>query len=52
LDDLDQLKASIRYAKVPDSYWKSKAKEMLGKVAGKAPDAAIDIAASYLKLGS
>ncbi len=51
IDDLDQLRASLQYAKVPDGYWKSKAKEMVDKMAGKAPEAALDIAASYLKGG-
>ncbi len=52
IDDLDQLRASLQYAKVPEGYWTSKAKEMLDKVAGKAPETALGIATSYLKGGS
>lgn len=49
IHDLEVLRACIRYAKVPEAYWKAKAKEMLGKVAGKTPEIATDIAAKYLQ---
>jgi hypothetical protein len=49
VNDLEVLRACIQYAKVPEAYWKATAKEMLEKVAGKAPDLAADIAAKYLQ---
>lgn len=49
LDDLDELRACLAYAKVPDSYWTAKAKELVDKIANKAPEAAIEVAARYLK---
>jgi hypothetical protein len=49
IHDLDILRACLVYAKVPDSYWKATAKEMLEKIAGKGPEIAIDIAAKYLQ---
>lgn len=49
LDDLDELRACLTYAKVPDSYWKAKAKELIDKIADKAPEAAIEMAARYLQ---
>jgi hypothetical protein len=49
VNDLEVLRACIEYAKVPEAYWKATAKEMLEKVAGKAPQAAIDIAVKYLQ---
>jgi hypothetical protein len=49
IHDLEVLRACIQYAKVPEAYWKAKAKEMLEKVAGKAPEIATDIAAKYLQ---
>jgi hypothetical protein len=49
VNDLDVLRACIQYAKVPESYWRTTAKEMLEKIAGKAPDLATDIAAKYLQ---
>jgi hypothetical protein len=45
---LETLSACIDYARVPDGYWKTKGKELVGAVM-KAPDKAVDIAASYLK---
>jgi len=51
--DLNILKESLKYAHVPESYWKEKAKELVDKVvdtAGeKGTEAAIDIATGYLK---
>lgn len=49
LDDLDELWACLQYAKVPEAYWSIKAKEMLERLAGKAPDLATDLAAKYLQ---
>jgi len=49
MDDLDELRACLQYANVPETYWKAKAKEMLAKTVGKAPDIAIEIAAKYLQ---
>jgi hypothetical protein len=49
VNDLEVLRASVQYAKVPEAYWKAKAKEMLDRIAGKAPEAAIDLAAKYLQ---
>lgn len=49
MDDLDELRACLQYANVPETYWKAKAKEMLAKTVGKAPDVATDIAAKYLQ---
>ena len=49
VNDLEVLRACVQYAKVPEAYWKATAKEMLEKVAGKAPELATDIAAKYLQ---
>lgn len=49
INDLEMLRACIQYAKVPEAYWRAKAKEMLELVTGKAPEIATDIAAKYLQ---
>lgn len=49
LHQLDMLKASFQYAKLPESFWRQKAKELLDKVAKKTGDAAVEVAVSYLK---
>jgi hypothetical protein len=49
LQSLRVLIASLEYARVPESYWKQKGKELLDKIIDKAPDAAIDVVANYLK---
>lgn len=49
MHDLNMLRASLQYAKVPDAFWKQKGKELIEKLAKKSGDAAVDIAASYLK---
>jgi hypothetical protein len=49
VNDLEVLRTCIQYAKVPETYWKATAKEMLEKVAGKGPELATDIAAKYLQ---
>jgi hypothetical protein len=49
MHQLDLLRASLQYAKVPESFWKQKGKELVDKIAKKTGDAAIDVAASYLK---
>ena len=49
LHRLETLSASVEYARVPDSYWKAKGKELVDKVVKVGPDKAAEIAASYLK---
>ena len=49
IQQLRMLLASIQYAKVPESYWKEKGKELVQSIVNKGPDAAIDIATRYLK---
>ncbi len=49
LRDLREIRASIEYACLTDSYWKQKAKDMVDKLADKTPEKALEIAASYLK---
>ncbi len=49
LRELREIEASLEYALLTDSYWKQKAKEMIDKIADKTPEAALDIATSYLK---
>lgn len=49
MHQLDMLKASLEYAKVPEAFWKQKGKELVEKLLKKSGDAAVDVAASYLK---
>jgi hypothetical protein len=49
MHQLDMLRASLEYAKVPEAFWKQKGKELVEKLVKKSGDAAIDVAASYLK---
>ena len=49
LRDLDILEASLQYAKVPEAFWKAKGKELVERLSKKTGEAAITIAASYLK---
>ena len=49
LQNLRVLISSLEYARVPESYWKQKGKELVDKIINKAPDAAIDVATNYLK---
>jgi hypothetical protein len=49
MHELEMLKASLQYAKVPEAFWKQKGKELVEKLLKKSGDAAIDVAASYLK---
>ncbi len=49
VEELEILKACLQYARVPESYWKQKGKELVENLAKKTGDSAIDIAASYLK---
>jgi hypothetical protein len=49
LQNLRVLIASLEYARVPESYWKQKGKELVDKIIDRAPDAAIDVATNYLK---
>lgn len=49
MHQLDMLRASLEYARVPEAFWKEKGKELVQKLVKKTGDAAVDIAASYLK---
>ena len=49
LHNLDMLRAALQYAKVPESFWKQKGKELVEKLVMKSGDAAVEVAASYLK---
>jgi hypothetical protein len=49
MGDLEILRACLQYAKVPEAFWKQKGKELVEKLVKKSGDAAIDVAASYLK---
>jgi hypothetical protein len=51
VDDLDELRACLDYAKVPDAHWKTAATELVDKIAGKAPGAAIELVSRYLQTG-
>lgn len=47
--NLDMLRASMPYARVPEGFWKQKSREMLDRLSKKTGEAAIEVAASYLK---
>ncbi len=49
MQSLRILRASLEYAKVPESFWKEKAKELVDKIIDKSSEAAIEIASRYLK---
>jgi hypothetical protein len=49
LHSLDMLRAALQYAKVSESFWKQKGKELVEKLVMKSGDAAVEAAASYLK---
>ena len=49
MHQLDMLRASLEYAKVPEAFWKQKGKELVEILLKKSGDAAVDVAASYLK---
>lgn len=49
IQQLRMLLACLQYAKVPESYWKEKGKELVQNILNKGTDAAIDIATKYLK---
>lgn len=49
LKELRILKVCLEYARVPESYWREKGKELLDKIVDKGSETAIDVAASYLK---
>lgn len=49
MHQLDMLRASLEYAKVPEAFWKQKGKELVEILLQKSGDAAVDVAASYLK---
>jgi hypothetical protein len=46
---METLSACIEYARVPDSYWAAKGKELVAAVVKAGPEKAIDIATSFLK---
>lgn len=46
---LETLSACIEYARVTDSFWRAKGKELVDKVIETTPDKAAEIAASFLK---
>lgn len=46
---LEILEASVGYARVPDSFWKERGKELISAVTKTAPEKAAEVAASYLK---
>lgn len=49
MHQLDMLRPSLEYAKVPEGFWKQKGKELVEILLKKSGDAAVDVAASYLK---
>ena len=49
IEDLEIFRACLEYAKVPEAFWKQKGKELVEKLLKKSGDAAVDVAASYLK---
>jgi hypothetical protein len=49
IDDLDELRACLPYAKVPEAYWKAKAKDMLDNIKSLPLDGAIDVASKFLQ---
>jgi hypothetical protein len=49
INRLETLSTCIEYARVTDGFWKSKGKELVGKVIAATPEKAAEIAASYLK---
>lgn len=49
IQQLRILLASLQYAKVPESFWKEKSKELVQSIVNKGTDAAIEIATQYLK---
>ncbi len=49
IQELEVLSDALEYAKVPESFWKERAKDLLDKIADKGSDAAIEITKSYLK---
>ncbi|MDB4433109.1 hypothetical protein N9166_00090 [bacterium] len=49
LQELRVLQASLDYAKVPESYWRAKAKQVVDTVAEKSPEAAVELLTRVLK---
>lgn len=47
--ELRILIASLEYASVPDGFWKERGKALVEQLQNKGTDAAVDIAASYLR---
>jgi hypothetical protein len=49
LFELKALAESLNYAKVPDSYWKQKGKQLVDTIADKTPEVAAETVAAFLK---
>ena len=49
IHELDILRASLKYAIVPDSYWEEQGKKLVERIRHLAPEAAVKFAASWLK---
>jgi len=49
IQQLRILHACLEYARVPESFWKQKGKQLIQNIVNKGTDAAIEIAAKYLK---
>lgn len=49
IDSLDELRACLPYANIPDAYWLARGKELVDKVVKLAPGKAAELAARYLK---
>jgi hypothetical protein len=47
--ELAILRECLQYASVPDGFWREQGKTLVTKLAGAAPDKAIEIAAAYLR---
>lgn len=46
---IETLSSSIEYARVPDSFWKAKGKQLVDEVVKATPEKAAEIATSFLK---
>lgn len=49
MDELCVLDAALIYALVPEGFWMSKGKELIDRIADKAPEETLRIVSSYLK---
>jgi hypothetical protein len=46
---LETIGSCIEYARVPDSFWKAKGKQLVDEIIKATPEKAVDVATSYLK---